>query len=396
MRVLTFTNLYPGALQPRHGVFIEHRLKQLLATGRVSIRVVAPSPWVPGMMSRWAGHRAVLARLPAYESYRGVEVWRPRFFAIPRLSGWLNPLSMALAAWPTVRRLQRKEDFDIIDAHFVYPDGAAAVLLAGWLGKPVTVTARGTDINEFPDYRVPGAWIRWVLRRADALVGVSQALCDRMLALGATADRLSTLRNGVDLELFSPQLNQPLDFDNPTWLSVGHLIPQKGHDSAIAALKQLPGARLIIIGDGPDKPRLQQLAAQLGVDKRLQWTGTLRQTELARYYARADVTVLASQREGMPNVLLESLASGTPVIASDVGGCAEIVTSPKAGMLMREDGAAGVVEAFERLVASRPDRHSVRIHAEGFGWAPTVRGLAELFDEVIRRHHPSPPTVAGS
>lgn len=397
MQVLTFTNLYPSAAQPRHGIFIEHRVRQLVASGAASVRVVAPVPWVPRAARRLAGRYGVLAGLPAAERQHDIEVWRPRFPAVPRLSGWCNPLSMALAALPLMRRLQQQRDFDLIDAHFVYPDGAAAMLLATWLGKPIAVTARGTDINEFPRYRVPRAWIRWVLRRADALIGVSAALREAMLALGAPAERLDVLRNGVDLELFVPEAGRPLDFSRPSWLSVGHLIPSKGHHLVIEALAGVSGAQLVIVGDGPEKPRLQQLALDLGVADRIRWTGTLQQPELARHYARADVTVLASAREGMPNVLLESLACGTPVIATKVGGCAEIITTPQAGVLMEHGDAAGVVAAYHRLVAQHPCREGARAHAERFAWAPTVERMAQLFSHLVdqRRAAGSPGGAEG-
>jgi len=382
MQVLTFTNLYPSEVQPRHGIFIEHRVRQLAASGAASVRVVAPAPWVPRLARRLAGRHAVLAELPAAGRHHGIEVWRPRFPAVPRLTAWCNPLSMALAALPVMRRLQGQQDFDLIDAHFVYPDGAAAVLLAAWLDKPVAVTARGTDINEFPRYRVPRAWIRWVLRRADALIGVSTALRDAMLALGAPAERLEVLRNGVDLELFVPQTGRPLDFGHPTWLSVGHLIRPKGHHRVIEALASVPEASLMIVGDGPEKQQLQQLAAELGVADRITWTGTLSQRELARHYAQADVTLLASEREGMPNVLLESLACGTPVIATRVGGCTEVISSPQAGVLMERGDAAGVVAAYRQLLAQHPSREAVRAHAERFAWAPTVERMVQLFGQL--------------
>ena len=384
MRILTFTNLYPSAVQPRHGIFIEQRVRHLLATGQVSVRVVAPAPWVPAPGRTLLGRHGVLADLPAAEQRNGVEIWRPRFFAVPKLTSWFNPVTMARSALPAVRALQRQQDFDLIDAHFVYPDGAAAVLLGSWLRKPVTVTARGTDINVFPRHLVPRAWIRRVLAQADALITVSGALRDAMLALGADPRKVSVLRNGVDLAMFTPRADSVPDFHRPTLISVGHLIPDKGQQFVIEALPQLPGARLVLVGDGPAEQDLRRLAARLGVADRITWTGTLGQAELAERYAAADVTVLASAREGMPNVLLESLACGTPVIATNVGGSPEVVSTAAAGVLMRERSAAGVVEAFHRLAAQAPDRAGVRAHARQFGWSQTSEGLVRLFERVIR------------
>jgi glycosyltransferase involved in cell wall biosynthesis len=314
------------------------------------------------------------------ECRHGIQIFHPRFLAVPKLTSWINPLSMALSALPVIRRMQREAPFDVIDAHFVYPDGAAAVLLGAWLGKPVTVTARGTDINEFPQFPVPRRWIKWVLRRADALITVSAALRTVMLDLSAPPERTTVLRNGVDLSLFAPLESQAdLDLASPVLLSVGHLIPDKGHQFVIEALVDLPEARLVVVGDGPMREELKAMASDLGVSDRITWTGTLAQDALAREYAMADATVLASRLEGMPNVLLESIACGTPVIATNVGGSAEVISSPAAGVLMAERSATAVVTAVRQLASNRPSRQDVRSHAEQFGWGPTAQGLLQIF-----------------
>jgi len=386
MRLLTFTNLYPSAAQPRHGIFIEHRLRQVLASGRASARVVAPVPWVP-MPHAVFGQYAALARVQAVEERHGIRIYRPRFAAVPGLTSWFNPLTMALTALPLIRRLQREEDFDLIDAHFVFPDGAAATLLGRWLGKPVVVTGRGTDLNVFPDYAVPRRWIRWVGRHASAMVTVSSALRDALLRLGIPADRVTVLRNGVDLDLFTAvgreAARRELGLTSPTLLSVGHLIPDKGHQFAIEALASLHDATLVVVGDGPQSAELRALAKRLGVDSRVRWAGTLSQPELGTYYRAGDVTVLASRMEGMPNVLLESLACGTPVIATDVAGNAEVVSAPAAGMLIKERSGAAIAAAWHSLQRAGLDRDAARHHAEQFGWSATVAGLLKLFGTLV-------------
>jgi teichuronic acid biosynthesis glycosyltransferase TuaC len=279
MRILTFTSLYPNAVQPRHGIFIEHRMRQLMGAGGATIRVVAPVPWVPASC-RLFGRHGVLALVPARELRHGIAVEHPRFLAIPKVSGWLNPVSMALGALPTIRRLCREGgDFDLIDAHFLYPDGAAAALIAGWLDKPFVATARGTDANDFTRYRVPRAWIRWMARRAAGLITVSDALREVLLRLDIPAERIAVLRNGVDLTLFDVMdrvsLRRELGLSRQTLLSVGHLLFDKGHHLVIEALQLLPDVDLIIVGDGPFGRELKELANSLGVASRITWTGTI-------------------------------------------------------------------------------------------------------------------------
>ena len=389
MRVLTFTTLYPNSLQPRHGIFVEHRTRQLAMSGGAAVRVVAPVPWVPGA---WPvlGRYGVLARVPRRETRYGIDVRYPRFGAIPKLSGWVNPVSMALGALPVIRRLRRESgDFDLIDAHFLYPDAAAAALLGAWLAKPVVATARGTDVNIFPRYRVPRAWIKWLARRAAALVTVSASLREGLLRLGVAPDSVLVLRNGVDLELFRPYdratTRRELGVQRRMLLSVGHLLEDKGHQLAIQALAALPEVELVIAGDGPQRAQLQSLARRCGVADRVRWVGTLRQPELARYYSAADATVLASRLEGMPNVILESLACGTPVIASAVGGIPEVLNAPAAGTLLERLEAEAIVTAYRTMMRNPPQAAAVRRHAELFAWGPTTQGQLALFRSVLER-----------
>jgi teichuronic acid biosynthesis glycosyltransferase TuaC len=387
MRILTFTSLYPNPAQPRHGIFVEHRIRQIAASGEAAVQVIAPVPWVP-VSSRIAGRFAVLANVPRANERHGTHIVHPRFLAIPKITSWLNPVSMAAAALPTIMRLRRQRgDFDLIDAHFLYPDGAAAILLGIWLRKPVVVTARGTDVNEFPRYLVPRAWIRWVTRRAAALITVSGALRTALLGLGVPPERVTVLRNGVDLQLFAPRgrsdLRRQLRLERSTLLSVGHLVEGKGHDIVLEALPGLPDAELIVIGEGPQSTSLRASAARLGVSDRVRWIGNISQRELAEFYEAADVTVLPSKREGMPNVLLESLACGTPVIATAVGGIAEIVNAPEAGILMHDRTPQALCQAYVQLMANLPNRESVRRHAEQFEWGPITSGLLEIFRSVI-------------
>jgi glycosyltransferase involved in cell wall biosynthesis len=271
----------------------------------------------------------------------------------------------------------------------VYPDGVAGVLLGAMLGKPVLITARGSDVNLAGRERIPRAWIRWAARRCAGFITVSEALRDALLALGVPAEEIIVLRNGVDLELFRPwdraSARAQLGVSGPMLLAVGNLVAEKGHDIVIGALVQLPGVRLTIIGAGPERAKLQRYAHECGVSERITWISELDQQALARYYAAADATVLASSREGMANVLLESIACGTPVIASAVGGNPEIVSARQAGLLMAERSPAALAMAYRQLERERPDAAQVRRHAQRFGWDETITRQLRLFHEVAAR-----------
>ncbi|HEX3523326.1 MAG TPA: glycosyltransferase, partial [Stellaceae bacterium] len=204
MRILTFTTLYPNLLQPQHGIFVETRLRKLVASGVVTARVVAPCPWFPFASARF-GRYAVFARMPSAETRHGLHVEHPRYPVIPRIGMSAAPLALCAAILPFLRRQIRDgHDFDLIDAHYFYPDGVGAVLLGRGLGRPVSVTARGSDLNVIAQHAAPRRWIRWAARNADGLVAVSGGLKQRLVELGVGADRVRVLRNGVDLALFCP------------------------------------------------------------------------------------------------------------------------------------------------------------------------------------------------
>ncbi|MET0962543.1 MAG: glycosyltransferase family 4 protein [Noviherbaspirillum sp.] len=386
MKLLTFSTLFPNTQRPNHGIFVETRLRYLLASQQVSARVVAPVPWFPFKHPRF-GLYATHAQVPASEVRHGIAVSHPRYPVIPKVGMAAAPLLLAKAMKSEVGRiLDEGYDFDVIDAHYFYPDGVAAVMLGRHFNKPVVITARGTDINLVPQYRLPRRMIRWAAQHAAGMITVCNALKDEMVALGIDGERITPLRNGVNLELFQqgdrPALRRELGMQGFTLMSVGHLEPRKGHELVIQALPLMPDVLLYIAGSGPDRAKLEELARSLKVDERVRFLGPLPQSELKRYYGGADALALASSREGWANVLLESMACGTPVIASNVWGTPEVVAAPEAGVLMPERTPAGVAEALRRLRAAYPAHEDTRRYAERFSWDDTTQGQIDLFRKV--------------
>jgi glycosyltransferase involved in cell wall biosynthesis len=386
IRILTFSTLYPNEPQPRHGIFVENRLRHLLLTGGVEARVIAPVAWFPSRSALF-GDYAVQATVPSKETRYGMEINHPRFLLLPKIGMSVSAISLFLANIGTIYHEIRRHHFDIIDAHYFYPDGVAAVLLGEIFNKPVIITARGTDVNLIPRYSIPRWQIQFAARRAAALIAVSGALKDALVELGVAPDRVSVLRNGVDLENFRPgdrgMARRALNLSGPTLLSVGHLIERKGHDLAIGALPKLQNYSLLIAGDGPERSRLETLATQLGVSDRVRFLGAIPHERLRDVYEAADALVLASSREGWPNVLLESMACGTPVVASAIWGNPEVVSRPEAGVLMETRTPEGVAEAVEKLFRQLPSREATRAFAEEHSWQETSAGQLKLFRQVL-------------
>ena len=390
IRLLTFTTLYPHAGLPNQGVFVENRLRHLVATGRATSTVLAPVPWFPSRHPRF-GSWARFAVAENEEQRHGLCVLHPRYAVIPKMGMVAAPAALYTTAKRALLRLLRQGlSVDLIDSHYLYPDGVVAVALGRRFGLPVVMTARGSDVTQFPDFSVPRRMIRGAMAAADAMIAVSAGLKQAMVALGADAEAVTVLRNGVDLQLFSPPPDRAaaraaLGLAGPTIASVGHLIERKGHHHVIEALALLPAWRLLIVGEGPERARLEALTQRLGVTDRVHWLGARPHAALAPIYGAADVLVLASSREGWANVLLEAMACGTPVVASDIPGNGEVVQRREAGLIAEQNTAEGFAAAVRRLWADPPAREAVRAYAEAFSWDATSAGQLAVFERARAR-----------
>jgi teichuronic acid biosynthesis glycosyltransferase TuaC len=388
VRLLTFSTLYPHAARPNHGIFVENRLRNLVAGGEATSTVLAPVPWFPSASSRF-GDWALNAGAPATETRHGIAIRHPRYPVIPKAGMSIAPWLLYRAMVPQVARLLAEGHcFDVIDAHYVYPDGVAATWIGRRFGLPVVLTARGTDVSLIPRYRLPRHLIQGAIRDASALIAVSAALKSALVALGAPEDKVTVLRNGVETDLFHPPQDRTLaraalELRHPTLISVGSLIERKGHHRTIEAMRQLPGFQLIIVGDGPERERLSGLIREYHLEDRVRLLGPRPHRDLPELYGAADASVLASSREGWANVLLESMACGTPVVAANIWGNPEVVRTPAAGVIYDPNTADGIAAGVCRLFASLPDRAATRAYAEPFSWDETTAGQLALFRRVI-------------
>lgn len=388
LRLLTFSTLYPSGNRPEHGIFVETRLRHLVASGDVESRVVAPVPWFPSANPRF-GKYSRLAAVPRTEERNGLQVRHPRYLLLPKVGMTAAPYSLARVGLRAARDLiESGYDFDLIDAHYFYPDGVAATLIGNTLRKPVVITARGSDVNLFQRFALPRRMILGAAHKSAAMISVCEALKVELVRLGADAEKISVLRNGVDLNLFWPEERSAarVSFGVTRFclICVGHLVKLKGHEIVIAALTMLPDAELLIAGAGPEEASLRSLSAALEVQDRVRFLGNLPQERLRALYSAGDALVLASSREGWPNVLLESMACGTAAVASNVGGVPEVITAPEAGVVIDDRTPGAVAEGVSLLRARAPRRAATRRYAEGFSWEATTHGQVELFSRLIR------------
>lgn len=328
--------------------------------------------------------------MPREETRHGLKVEHPRYPVFPRVGMSAAPLALCAALLPFLRRQIREgRDFDLIDAHYFYPDGIAAVLLGRALDRPVSVTARGSDLNIIAQHAVPRRWIRWAAQNADGLVAVSGGLKRRLVELGIGADRVRVLRNGVDSALFHPHdrgaAQGTLGFKGPSLLAVGNLVALKRHWLMVEALTQLPQVGLVIVGEGPEREGIERLVRERKVADRVRLLGRVPQDRLPEIYTAADLLLLVSTHEGWPNVLLESMACGTPVVVSPMDGIADIVGASEAGRILTDDTPSGLASTIREILAAPPSRAATRRYAEQFDWQSTTEGQIALFQEILER-----------
>lgn len=394
MNVLTISSLYPNSEQQRHGIFVENRLLKLAAKyPDVNITVIAPVPYFPFASKRF-GNYGTYAKVPEKEVRNGITIYHPRYLVIPKIGMNVTPYFMYHALKRFVKKLQQEHGaFDLIDAHYFYPDGVAANWLAKKLNLPITITARGNDISLIPNFDKPRKLIAQTLKEADACIGVCQALVDEMKAIQPQQSEYYAFRNGVDLEKFSPagdcvraQLRKKYQVEDKfVAISVGHFIERKGHHLVIESLKSLPNVHLFLAGDGELDKELRKQVVEQNLNSQVTFLGAVDHKQLAEFYSMSDCLVLASSREGWANVLLESMACGTPVVATPIWGTPEVVAEPAAGVLTEDRSPEAIANAIQELEENYPSQKDVRQYAEKFSWDETSANLHKLFSKLIKK-----------
>jgi glycosyltransferase involved in cell wall biosynthesis len=398
LRVLTLSTLFPDASRPNFGIFVERQTLAFASRPDVEVRVVAPLGVPPWPLSRLTRYRA-LGDLPERERWKGLWVHRPRFRNIPGTGGRFHAAMLARAVTPVLEQVRREFPFDLIAAEFFFPDGPAATALGKRFGVPVSIKARGSDIHRWTKRAAAGAQIRAAGRDADGMLAVSEAMRADMIALGMPGERIESIVTGVDLARFAlrerDEAKAGLGISGPLIVSLGALIPLKGHDILIDAVSRLPGVSLWIAGEGPERPKLAARITRLGLGDRVRLLGAVPADQVPAVLAAADAMALASESEGLANAWLEALASGTPIVVPDVGGARQVLRDADAGRFAARtpgDFAAALAD----LLASPPERARVRAHAEPFTLAANSAALHAYYARLVAAHRGADRFVAAA
>ncbi len=385
MKVLSFSYCFPNHIGPSWGVFVLQRLAAMAA--RAELQVVSPAPTFP-LVRRRRGRTG-----PVVDNWRGLTVHRPTFLSFPRVLKSLDGRLYARGVWPWLEQVAQTWRPEVLDAHFVWPDGVGVSQLAKRLGLPYTVTLRGWLYESMKHPRILRQCMA-ALREAAAVISVSGHLAQTAVELGVPSDRVHVIPNGIDLERFQPRDSLAarrvlgLPENERLLVTVAHLGPRKGHRETIQALARLPAdVRLVLVGGdgqgGRNAKALRELARSLGVEDRVILAGRQPYDRVPLYFNAADLSVLASWREGCPNVVLESLASGTPVVASDVGHVPAMIRDGRNGRIVPPRQAEPLAKAIRELLDGSPSPEEVRGSAAVRSWDDVATEICETLRRAV-------------
>ncbi|SEV94084.1 glycosyltransferase family 4 protein [Luteibacter sp. 329MFSha] len=378
MKILVVTNLFPTPWDPRRGAFNRQQFQRLGDRHDVDVLTAVD-------FRERAGGPKEEVRVP------GVRTDHFTFYHPPGFARFLNAFCFfACMMWQRGGELRRAR-YDVMLASWAYPDAAGAAWVARLLGIPYVVKVHGSDLNVQAESRLRRPQIRSALRGAGGIIAVSRALAAKANALGARREAVEAIYNGVDTKLFhrgdrrAARARLGLPPEVPIVLYAGNLKATKGCHDLIEAFPALVrrhhDARLVYVGDGPCRANLEDRAASLCCAPAVRFAGAVDHAALADWFVAADVLCLPSHNEGVPNVILEAMACGTPVVASSVGGIPEVLPT-HAGILVpphqpHELGVA-LVEAFERHF----DPAAIAAHAATFRWDENIDRLERMLGRV--------------
>lgn len=392
-RLVVYSSLFPSPADPTAGVFIRERMFRVAE--RLPLVVVSPKAWSPFDWLIRLFRPRFRPLSPRYEVQQGIKIYAPRFFSLPGfLKSW-DSTFMAFSSYRILRKLRREFDFNHIDAHFGYPDGHAASLLALWFDVPLTITLRGSERTyvEDPAFR---ARIATGLKRANKVLGVSDSLRRLAVSLGVAEEKAIAIGNAVDSQRFHPvdrseaRKRLGLAESDKVMISVGWLIERKGFHRVIDTMPKLliehPSLRYLIVGGatGVDsmERQLKKQVADLNLEKHVIFLGAMQPSDLKWPLSAADIFVLATRREGWANVFLEAMACGLPVVTTDVDGNREVVCDPELGKTVPFDDSYALQHAIDQAITKEWNRPAIRAYAEANSWNSRVDTLCALFNGI--------------
>ncbi|CAB1055281.1 hypothetical protein D1BOALGB6SA_14 [Olavius sp. associated proteobacterium Delta 1] len=392
VKLLLTTSIFPNSYEPTKGIYIYRQAKALLEF--CDVKVIAPVPYVPGWMKlpTYEGY----LRVPRKENLNGLEVLYPRYVVTPRIGRAFYGLSYFVSVWNCARK--NAADSKVILTYWAYPDGFGSVLLGKKRGLPVLLGGLGCDINDAENDRIRRRMVSFALRKSEHVMSVSAAMKRKMCYLGVPEDKVIVIPNGVE-EKFKPikqsEARNQIDLgivdstdSKEKWiLYIGRFSSEKGLETLLKATKVLAErgskVRVILVGNGPEKKKLENMSIAIGLSKILRFVDEVSHEKVPIIMNCADVFCLPSIREGWPNVVMEALACGIPVVASNVGGLPEIIAHHDYGLLVPAGDPVGLADGLESAINRIWDKDVVRSAVRNRTWKHVAEEIWNLVQMAI-------------
>jgi glycosyltransferase involved in cell wall biosynthesis len=386
MQILVITNLFPNKIEPERATYNRQQISIL--SKLCSLKVVAPISWFPfkGLFEKGLAS----SQIPKKEIINGVETFHPRYLMIPKIGRSFYGIFFFLSILLPVLHIYNTFKFDIIFSTWAYPDSFAAVLLSKLLRKPIITKVHGTDINEYIQYWLRRKMISFTLNNSGKVISVSKALRNKMIEIGVEPGKIKVIYNGVDSGIFKPldkiktRKALGIDINKKLILFVGNLKPVKGLKYLIKAFAGTAtdiskNINLIIIGQGELKKELEDETKKYGIQNCVYFLGGKMHYEISKWMNACDLLCLPSLNEGVPNVILEALACGMPVVASNVGGIPEVITSKDYGMLVKPKDYKELQKILQECLEKSWNREVINRYSFRFSW---YHNAEMLFQEM--------------
>jgi teichuronic acid biosynthesis glycosyltransferase TuaC len=394
MNVLMVSTIFPNAAEKVRGVFTFQIAKALQEF--CHIQVVAPLPWIPTFLKGALGERYAHRDVGFNENIGDIRVFHPRYPVIPKMLGFLHATFLSYPLLKAIRTVEGAWPIDVINAHWIFPEGVASVWVARKLGKPVVLTALGCDLNLYSTLVFRERQIRNGLLTANKVTVKSSGLREKVLGLNVPDRKISVISNGVNFHLFRKMEREEarsilgIEKGGKIVLTVGSLDEVKGTTYLIDAVGKLKKMRtglprFYIIGEGPLKNRLVSQSKQIGMEGSIVFLGQIPHEEIPFWMNAADVFCLPSIREGYPNAVLEALACGTPVVASDVGAIQEMIHH-QSGYITRPGDSDSLCDGLLKCLSHDWDREVIRETIKGFSWQACAEAYFKVYSNVIKKN----------
>lgn len=358
MKVLVISSIYPNMNEPGKGVFRKQQFAEL--SKLCDLRVISPIPFYKK------------ANIPFEDVVDGIRTYYPSYYFTPKIFRSLYGYFFYFSLNRFVSSLWERWPFEVILTAWAYPDGFGSTLIAKHIHVPMAIMTMGSDINIHAKYHLRKKMIRGALNNADRVISVSNSLKNRMVAIGVYPSKIEVITNGINSTIFRAipvsvaKKTVNLPDDRKVILFAGNLVSGKGAELLIEALPHVlheaPKALLVIAGDGVLKTQMQRRVADLGLQENVRFVGRQPLEKIPFYMNASNVFCLPSASEGCPNVVLEALSCGVPVVASDIPPIVEALQGSPSARLFPVGNVTALSEAIiSTITQPMPDKEKIRM-----------------------------------